>query len=66
MFLSEKSKLQNLNPSFAFWLHGLQPIENMRNKSFGQDLVSLRSKKIKNPNMHTIKYTNYENYEAKN
>lgn len=34
---------------------------------FGQDLVSLRSKKIKikNQNMHTIKNTNSENHVAK-
>lgn len=33
---------------------------------FGQDLISLRSKKFKNQNLHTIKNTNSENYVAKN
>lgn len=47
-------------------MHGLQPTENMRTILFGQDLVSLRSKKFKSQNMHTIKNTNSENYVAKN
>lgn len=32
---------------------------------FGQDLISLRSEKFKNQDMHTIKNTNSENYVAK-
>ena len=40
--------------------------QKMRSKLFDQDLVSLRSKKFKNQNMHTIKNTNSENYVAKN
>lgn len=55
----------NFTQSFAFWMHGLQPTENVRNKLFGGDLVSLRSKKFKNQNMHTIKNMNSENYVAK-
>ena len=40
--------------------------QKMRSKLFDQDLVSLRSKKFKNQNMHTINNTNSENYVAKN
>lgn len=65
MSLSEKPTLQKFESKFCF-LNAWVITHRKHEGQIGQDLISLRNKRFKNQNMHTIKNTNSENYVAKN
>lgn len=66
MSLSEKPMLKKFASKFCFLNAQVITHRKHEGQMFGQDLVSLRNKRFKNQNMHTIKNTNSGNYAAKN